>query len=84
MRTSCISNNSHSIPEKVIEYDVDNAQIYSDYKLPLVTMVVPLNLSGVYNPDGSLTVTYNGVKGWYGSYSKITIIKVLPKDSITN
>jgi len=28
--------------------------------------------SGVYNPDGSLTVTYNGVKGWYGSYSKIT------------
>ena len=60
------------IPEYVIEYDMDNA---SDL-LGLATAVSndggDIESAGVYNVDGSLTVTYNGVKGWYGSYSKIT------------
>lgn len=60
------------IPEKVIEYDVNNAVNLLGLQTAIGNDGGDVESSGVYNPDGSLTVTYNGVKGWYGSYSKIT------------
>ncbi|MCF7932963.1 MAG: DUF5011 domain-containing protein [Acholeplasmataceae bacterium] len=71
------------IPEKVIEFDMDNA-------IDLLALETPvgnddggnIESAGVYNPDGSLTVTYNGVKGWYASYSKMTFYQSLTEGKI--
>ena len=60
------------IPEYVIEYDLDNASNLLGLQTAVGNDGSNIESVGVYNVDGSLTVTYNGVKGWYGSYSKIT------------
>ena len=65
------------VPEKVIEYDVDNAVDYLALQTAINNDGANIESSGVYNPDGSLTVTYNGVKGWYGSYSKLKLTQAL-------
>lgn len=65
------------VPEMVIEYDVDNAVDFLALETAVGNDGGDVEASSVYNVDGSLTVTYNGVKGWYGSYSKITYYQSL-------
>lgn len=65
------------IPEYIIEYDEANAADLLSQALAVGNDGGTIESVGVYNPDGSLTVTYNGVKGWYGSYSKITYYQAM-------
>ncbi|MDI6452770.1 DUF5011 domain-containing protein [Peloplasma aerotolerans] len=65
------------VPEKVIEYDMDNAADLLALENAVGNDGGNIESVGEYNVDGSLTVTYNGVQGWYASYSKITYYQSL-------
>ena len=65
------------------EFDAQDTVDFLVLQTPVQNDGGTLESVGAYNPDGSLTVTYNGVKGWYGSYSKITYSSVsMIKDDV--
>lgn len=65
--------------EKAITVKVVEATLAADAAVDLLAFEVEVQndsageASGVYNVDGTLTVTYNGVKGWYASSSKLKL-----------
>ena len=65
------------VPEMIYEYDETKAVDFLALETPVGNDGGDIEATGVYNEDGSLTVTYNGVKGWWGSYSKITFYQSL-------
>jgi hypothetical protein len=68
------------VPEKVIEYDNDHTLNLLAQESVVKNDSSGVEATGVYNLDGSLTVTYNGVQGWYATYSKVTYRQELVKD----
>lgn len=65
--------------EKTINVKVVDVAFDVDATVDLLALEIPAQNDGsiesvtTYNVDGSLTVTYNGVKGWYASASKIKL-----------
>ena len=70
-------NSFKLLPEKVMMYDYDAAYDMLAEEASVGNDGGNIEASGEYQEDGSLIVTYNGVTGWYGSYSKLTFFPEL-------